>query len=178
MSTDEHGTDAGPSLEEGLAELTPDQAQRALLLFFDSLPREGWQGGKKPSPVGIETLANELQEKAPDEIRPLLRAIRAGGDEPVNAEVARQLLLRLARQGPLRPYLEMALGEAREPRLDPLPAILGAYVLVLAAMSTKIEIDTGDGKTKTRITGGAVDLIRALTDFVKALPASIWRTTP
>jgi hypothetical protein len=157
--------------QERIAALTPEQAKRALLLFYDMLPRENWESGNKPGEARIEDLADKLQENAPAEIQSFLGSLRTGDDETTTGEVAKILLQQFARIDPLRPYVEQAAARSEEPHMALDPLTLGAFTIVLlAAMSSKAKISVKDGGVDVEYTGGAPKLVRELGGVVEKLP--------
>ena len=44
-------------MEQSIASLSPEQAQRALMIFFDLLPADSWEGGTRPSAAKLEATA-------------------------------------------------------------------------------------------------------------------------
>lgn len=158
-------------MKERIAALTPDQAERALLLFYDLLPRENWEGGNKPSEARIEDLADKLQDKAPADIQPFLGSLRTGADETTTGEVARILLQQFAQIDSLRPYVEQAAVRSEEPHMALDPLTLGAFtIMLLAAMSTKTKISVKDGAVDVEVSGNAPKLVRELAGVVEKLP--------
>jgi hypothetical protein len=161
----------GAIMTERIAMLTPEQAERALLLFYDLLPREGWDGGNKPTQARMEDLADKLQENAPADIQSFLGSLRTGGDEAGTGEVTRMLLQQLAQMDSLRPYVEQAVARSEEPHMALDPFTLGACVIVLlAAMSSKTKISVKDGAMTFEHTGGAPKLVHELAGVVGKLP--------
>ncbi len=158
-------------VEKQIAALTPEQADRALLLFYGFLPRESWEGGNKPTEGRIEDLADKLQENAPANIQSFLASLRAAEDETSTGEVAKILLRQFAQVDSLRPYVEQAAARSEEPHMALDPLTLGACVIVLlAAMSSKTKISIKDGTIGFEHTGGAPKLVRELAGVVEKLP--------
>lgn len=158
-------------MESRIAALTPDQAERALLLFYDLLPRESWESGNKPNEARIEDLADKLQDNAPDEIQSFLGSLRTGEGDATTGEVARILLQQFAQIDALRPYVEQAATRSEEPHMALDPLTLGACTIVLlAAMSSKLKISVKDGNIEVEHTGGAPKLVRELAGVVEKLP--------
>ena len=159
-------------MKERIAALTPEQAERALLLFYDLLPREGWESGNKPTEARIEVLADKLQDNAPADIQSFLGSLRTGDDEATTGEVAKILLQQFAQIDSLSPYVEQAAARSEEPHMALDPLTLGACVIVmLAAMSSETKISVKDGELGFQYTGGAPKLVRELKEVVEKLPA-------
>lgn len=159
-------------MKERIETLTPEQAERALLLFYDLLPPESWDGGNKPSRARIEDLADKLQENAPADIQSFLGSLRTGEDETTTGEVAKIVLQQFAQMDSLRPYVEQAAARSEEPHMALDPFTLGACAIVLlAAMSSKIKISVKDGSVDVGIINRAPELVRELAGVVEKLPA-------
>jgi hypothetical protein len=158
-------------MNERLATLTPEQAERALLLFYDLLPSESWESGRKPSEARIEDLADKLQDNAPAEIQSFLGSLRTGEDETTTGEVARILLQQFAQIDSLRPYVEAAAARSEEPHMALDPLTLGACTIVLlAAMSNEIKFSVKDGDVALETKSRAPELVRELAGVVEKLP--------
>ncbi len=157
---------------EKIAAMTPEQADRALLLFYDLLPRDSWEAGNKPSEGRIEDLADKLQENAPAEIQSFLDSLRAAEDEATTGEVAKVLLGQFAQVDSLRPHVEQAVARSEEPHMALDPLTLGACVIVLlAAMSFKITITVKGDTSKIEIMSRVPELVHELVGVVEKLPA-------
>lgn len=154
-------------MTQQISSLTVEQAQRALLLFYDMLPNELWEGQTKLSVAEIEALADELQESAPIEIQPIINTLLTGDDKAVNGEAAKMLLQELWQFELLRPYVEQAVTRAEEPHMAPIPIVIGAFIIVLAVLPR--EIPTKYGPIKLGHLEDAAKLIGELTKFVMPL---------
>jgi hypothetical protein len=97
-------------ITERIANLTSEQAEQALLIFYDLLPPEIWENGKKPSQARIEFLANQLQEEGPPEAKVLITALAK--EQSPKGEIAKVLLNQFAQYEQLQPYLEKAIASA------------------------------------------------------------------
>lgn len=158
-----------------IASLSSEQAQRAVLAFYDLMPGEIWKDGTKPSVARLETLAGRLQEHAPDEIQTVLKALRGEGDLELKGEVAIFLLESFAQHESLRPYVEQALLKIAQPHMAIDPVSIGIIVTLLAAFSSTIHFKgtSKDKKIEIILDGKAPELIEAFTGFVKVLPKKI-----
>jgi hypothetical protein len=163
-------------MNEKISSLTPEQAQRAVLTFFDLLPAELWQDRTKPSVARLETLADRMDENAPEEIRSALKVLRGEEDVECKGEVAKIILESFWQQDALRPYVEQALAKMAEPHMVIDPISIGIIITVLAVLSSKYHKKTTDKNGRTSelsLEGGAPKLIEAFTGFVKALPKKL-----
>ena len=116
--------------------LSSEQAQRALLYFYDILPNEVWEG-EKPSKGDIEALAEEILEVLPVDLQTHLTEVMQ--KDTHRGEVAKFLLQNFAQHYQLKPYVEQALKQAQEPHMAPLPYIIGALIIVLALIPKEIK---------------------------------------
>jgi len=154
-------------MTQQISSLTVEQAQRALLLFYDMLPNELWEGQTKLSVAEIEALADELQDSAPTEIQPIINTLLTGDDKAVKGEAAKMLLQELWQYELLRPYVEQAVTRAEEPHMAPIPIVIGAFIIVLAVLPG--EIPTKYGPIKFGHLEDAAKLIGELRKFVMPL---------
>jgi hypothetical protein len=151
-------------------ELTPEQEQQAIIIFYSKLPRELWENGEKPSSISIEATADELQENVSEEFKPLISDLYLKGNVEIKAEASKALLERFYGQEPLRPYVEDAARMAKEPQMAPIPVIIGAYIVILAAIPSEIYWDdNGKPHVKFGHLKDAAVLVEKLTEFAKAL---------
>jgi hypothetical protein len=150
-------------------ELTPDQRQRALMLFYDLVPAEFWEGGVKPPLAEIEAFAEELQDAAPQDIKPVIGGLRDPGSETLKGETANVILEEFSRQEALRPYVDQAVAKALEPHMAPLPVIIGAVILVLVVWPREIKVE----QDKKIIKFGH---LKEAAEVIKNLPAEWLKT--
>jgi hypothetical protein len=158
-----------------ISELTTDQAQRALLLFYSMLSDNFWDGEARPTDMDIEDLAIDLQNNAPEEVQVLLTKILLDDDKGGKAEISKIILQSFYQQEPLNRYVEDAVIRATEPQMCPIPLIIGATIVVLAAIPTEIHRDEKSGQwdVKFRNLETISDSVTKLTEFVKALPPGL-----
>lgn len=158
-------------MEQSIASLSPEQAQRALMIFYDLLPGDFWEGGAKPSAADIEATAEELKDDAPEDVRPVVDALLAGGGEEGKGEVAKAVLSMFYEQEPLRGVVEQAAKQAQQPHMAPIPLIIGAVIVILAALPR--EVDWKNKKYVGGQLGEAALLIKGLADFARSLPSGL-----
>ncbi len=156
-----------------LSSLTDEQAQSALLKFYELLPAELW-GDEKPSWVALEGLVQDLADEADDVVRHDIQAVRATTDSKRRGELARFLLERLEEVDAFRPIVESAVEFSLAPRMVPIPLVIGA-VIVIAAALPKVTATDKTGRTTIEIdtTGNLVKLVDALRAFVKEVPKEL-----
>ncbi len=155
---------------EKIQALTDDQAQHALLGFYELLPPDLWQG-EKPTPADLEFWEEEIFAAATPDIKSFLTAVKEPGDTSIRAETARIILTQLSGHEIFRPYVRQAVDAALVPHMAPLPLIISAVTLVvLAAMPRKIVKQDAEGNSLTMELGqleSAADFIKAITGFLK-----------
>lgn len=107
--------------------LSAEQAQRAVLAFFDSLPEDAWAQDSKPSPGRVVRAIERGESQLPDDNAETLRALR----ESVSgqSEIARFTLKQLHDIPEFSPLVESAIAEAAKPHMSALPPE-AAYILV------------------------------------------------
>ena len=157
-------------MEQSIAALSPEQAQHALMIFYDLLPDEFWEDGKKPSAAKMKFTAEQLQEAAPEDLQPVVSALLAEGGEEGKGEAAKTVLEMFYEQDSLRGYVEQAAEQAREPHMAPIPLIIGAVIVILAVVPKEIKWKGGhyQGHDPAR-------LVESLATFVSKLPKEAWK---
>lgn len=161
-------------MEQSITTLSPEQSQRALMIFYDLLPNEFWEGGAKPSAVKLESAAEGLQEEATDDVRPVVDALLAEGSEEEKGEMAKAVLATFYEQDELRVYVEQATQQAQQPHMAPIPLIVGAVIVLLAALPK--EVDMKEKKWKFGHLRDAAALVKELAEFAGKLPADVWKS--
>lgn len=160
-------------MEQSITSLSPEQAQRALMVFYDLLPADFWEGGTKPSAAKLESAAERLQEGAPDEVRPVVDTLLAEGNEEEKGEMAKAVLATFYEQDELRVFVEQATWQARQPHMAPIPLIVGAVIVLLAALPK--DVDLKEKKWKFGHLRDAAALVKELAQFAGKLPAEVWK---
>jgi hypothetical protein len=149
-------------MEPTIASLSPDQAQRAVMIFCDLVPADFWEGGARPSPAKIELTVEKFEDNAPPAARPIVEALSTDGTDEQKGEIAKALLNTFHEQESLSGFVEQAIEQAQQPHMSPLPLIVGAVTLVLLS---GIRLKAGGGQ--------GVQLEVAVTDNIKALTGGI-----
>ena len=157
-------------MKEQITSLTPEQAQRALLLFYEISPDDLWEG-RKPSQIDIKAWVEELQEEAPIEIQPFLTTLLNEPDQLHRGEIAKILLSNFAEYPSFLPHVEKAVTRATEPCMVPLPLVMGALILALAVLPR--EIQTEKVHIKIGHLKEAAEFVGKLIEFVNALPSKL-----
>lgn len=161
-------------MDQSIASLSPEQAQHALMIFYDLLPDDFWEGGKKPSAAKLKFTAERLQEDAPEDVRPVVNGLLAEGSEEGKGEAAKVVLDMFYEQESLRGYVEQAVEQAKQPHLAPIPLIIGAVIIVLALVPKKIKVKTGNRSVEVE-GQDSKGLVDSLANFVSKLPATAWK---
>lgn len=151
--------------------MSSEQAQRALLIFYESLP-EGQ--GRKPSLTELQALAEEVQDEGPADILSLVTGILKGPSTADRGEFSKILLRELAQCEPIRPYVETAITRAREPQMAPVPDVILAALVVMPLLP---KISYEKRKSVLRVDwdpcGNLIAIIDSLRGLAKALPAEL-----
>jgi hypothetical protein len=169
-------------IEGRIGGLTAQQAVRATRLFYDYLPSDFWEGGRKPPMARIETLSKQVSERAPTDLQPFVQSLLAEDENPARGELCKLLLRQFAADDALRPFVERAVTLAEQPVMAIDPVTIGAILVVLTALSTEVSYSTKEsnaggvvsGKEKQiSIKNRAPELIKELVEAVKGLPKSM-----
>ena len=170
---------------EQIHSLTAQQAQRALLSFYDLLPEEFWEGAGKPSSVELKASVEDAQEEAPAEIGSLIGSLLSKEGQELKGALAKTLLDRFATYSPLRVYIEQALEDAIKPHMAPVSLIIGAVLVALGALTFdagKTETQHDDGSGEKTITAEwhvrfnldkLAGVIGSLAQLAKSLPKEL-----
>lgn len=157
------------TMNERIETLSDEQAQHALLRFYELLPPDLWEG-QKLSLSDLEFWHEEIDDAATPEIQPFLEAVEDDSDASARAETARVLLTQFAEYEPLRSHVEQAVEEAEAPQMVPLPLIIIAATVVLAAMPKEIEYTDSAGhpvKIKLGQLESAAAFVKSIGDFLR-----------
>ena len=107
--------------------LSDAQAVRALRLFYELSPSAAWDGGRKPSPERLKTLAAGLAEEAPADLLPALATLLDDKD-PAGVSARAALARAVLKQGAASPEFASAAAQAMnvaakpEMGIDPITA--------------------------------------------------------
>jgi hypothetical protein len=158
-------------MEQSIASLSPQQAQRALLIFYDLLPADLWEGSKKPSAAKIESTVEKLQEEMTEDVRPVVQALLNAGGEGEKGGAAKAVLNMFYEKQSLRGFVEQAVRQAQQPHMSPIPLMFGEVAILLAAMPK--DVDQANGQWKSGHLRDAAALMREFSQFTSTLPADI-----
>jgi hypothetical protein len=145
-----------PSLIEQIAQLSPEQAQRAALTVYDELPAEALAGDEKWPLEDLTVRATMLSASAPEDVRGAIDELLGPQDSPLKGELATAVLAQLAAAPATAPLVEEAVAAVRTPDMLPIPLIVGAVLIYLARIKTKEQsstsVDPATGVTTTTTT--------------------------
>jgi hypothetical protein len=131
--TEEH------SLSQQISDLSQNQAQQAVLNLYELLPDNLWIDSTKWPLDDMEIRAALLQNRSPESAQPLLSGLIEPGNEQLKAEMSKGLLLELASADVTATYVRSAVEAAQEPDMFIIPLLIGAVIVFLALVPTKIE---------------------------------------
>jgi len=163
-----------------VSSLSTEQAQRALLSLFESIPAGLWKGGVTPSSARLTNLVDKAEDQAEaqnqDDVLSAIAKLREPGGALMQGAVAKAVLADLLADPDWSPLVEQAVLAAQRPHMSPIPAELGPILLTLAALAIRIRfVRTTGGKTgpKTKLDfefspAHAVD---ATLQLIKNLPS-------
>ena len=159
-------------MEQSIESLSLEQAQRALMIFYDLLPSDFWEGGAKPSAAEIEATAEELQDEATENVRPVVDALLAKGREEERGGAAKAVLNMFYEQESLRGFVEQAARQAQQAHMAPIPAIIGAVIVLLAGVRVRVGPNGVD--VQIAIPENVTAIMSGISDLTKHLPKSVF----
>ncbi len=160
-------------MKQEIVQLTDEQAQHALMIFYSNLPESFWIEGNKPKQVELESFAFELQDESSNNI--FLEKISDRNEDRLRGDLAKYILNNFYNIESFKPVINSAIIEAREPHMAPIPLIpLFALIAFLAVAPKEINKDEkGNISAKFGHLDDAAKFIGAMTDFVKSLPENL-----
>jgi hypothetical protein len=156
--------------------LSDQQAIQALKLFYDLSPDRAWEGGMKPTPERIQSLAAGLQDEAPAEYSQFVGALMdespGGSNAHARASICRLLLASFHESPELKPSVDeaVALASHLDMLIDP---ITGTFIVVLA-LAVLPRIEKGPDGLKIIPAAGLESILKALPPVLSALPKEAW----
>ena len=156
--------------------LSDRQAMQALKLFYDLSPDRVWEGGMKPTPERIQSLAVGLQDQAPGDysqfVDVLMDESPGGSNTHARASICRLLLASFHNSPELKATVDEAVASAS--KLDMLiDPITGTFIVVLA-LAVLPRIEKGPDGLKIIPAAGLVSILKALPPVLSALPKEAW----
>ena len=159
-------------MKDRIDALSPEQAQEALLEFYELLPDAMW-GHEKPPKKELKSLAEDLRDEVPDDVRPQVEALMGTAIPEARGAVAKLILIQLDAIDPFHPYVSRAVDSAGKARMVALPLIAGAALVVLAVLPKVTRNTDGTWSIEFDPAGNMTKLTDSLTEFVKALPKAL-----
>jgi hypothetical protein len=156
--------------------LSDRQAIQALKLFSDLSPDRAGEGGIKPTPERIQSLAAGLQDEAPGEysqfVDVLMDESPGGSNAHARASICRLLLASFHGSPDLEATVDEAVRSAS--KLDMLiDPITGTFIVVLA-LAVLPRIEKGPDGLKIIPAAGLESILKALPPVLSALPKEAW----
>lgn len=161
--------DQSISLNEQIDSMTTEQAQQAILKFYELMPMK-----KKPTTVGIEARVEQLQENAPDDMQPLLTRL-AIGNENADVELRGTLAKALLHTFNSPDYelfhqsVHDAVEDALKPDMSVILTSVGAYLIAMALIPTKVQISKEQGKWSVDMEFDNLKQFATLSDNLKTM---------
>lgn len=156
-------------MKEKIKTLTDEQAQRALLRFYEILPENYWQGSKFTF-GDLKFWQKQIDSNATPEIQTFLSAVEDKSDSSARGETSRLLLLEMMEYESFHSYIQEAVEESKIPHMSAIPEIIIAATIVLAAMPKEIEWTNSSGnpvRIKLGQLDSAAEFIKSITSFLK-----------
>jgi hypothetical protein len=156
-----------PALNDQIGELTPEQAQQAVVNLYDELPDELWLNQSKWDLEDFPVRAEQLQFASPASVRPALEEVMGPGNDGLKGELAKAVLIEFASLEETPEYVRSAVRAAREPDMIVPLLIIGAVLIVLAVLPTKIktknlDIEFGNVQSVAELAKGVSDIMDKL----------------
>ncbi|MHB8267456.1 hypothetical protein [Bradyrhizobium sp.] len=160
-------------MPDAIENLTDEQAIRAVRRFYELTPASIWEGGRKPSPEYIRSLAEAAKDDAPAELQPAVAGlVNAGSAEATVAQatVARIVLRRAQAVPSFTPLVTQAIGDACKPAMaiDP---VTGAFILAFLLFTSDIDLKKGRFR-------GAAYAVKAIQALPKELLVKLAKLIP
>lgn len=156
--------------------LTNEQAQRALLALYESIPTGVWQASQKPSPTRLTHLVDQAEDEAKGEALPAIGKLRKPGQTAVKGETAKAILMDFYSEPEWQALVDKAIAGAQRPHMSPIPAELGPILLTLAALAIRVKFVRTTGEksgptTKLDFEFSPKKAVEATLNLVKNLPS-------
>jgi hypothetical protein len=159
-------------INDSIDALSPEQAQAALLAFYERLPEDAWSSSK-PADVEMQGMADFLRKKAPPDVQAVLGSVMTSKDQQLRGAIAKIVLHQLDSIEPFQQYLREAVVEAGKPKMVALPVAMGATLVVIAVLPKVARSNDGKWSIEFDPSGNLKQLIDSLTAFVHELPKKI-----
>jgi hypothetical protein len=158
------------SLNEQIEHMTAEQAQQAILTFYELMPINQ----EKPTTIGIEARAAQLQEYAPNDLQVLLTQLTTGetdADNEMRGALAKALLQTFNGPGyePFHDSVRASVEQALQPDMSIILGSVGAYLIVMALIPTKVQISKEENKWNVDVEFGNLKQFATLSDNLKEM---------
>ena len=160
-------TEDEPALNDQIGELTSEQAQQAVLNLYDELPDTLWLDKSKWDLEDFSVRAQQLELASPASLRPALQEVMGPGNEELKGELAKIVLAEFASLDETSQYVRSAVQAAREPDMIAPLLIIGAVLIVLAVLPTKVK--TKNLTVEFRNMQSVAELTKGLGDITDKL---------
>ncbi|HPS91672.1 MAG TPA: hypothetical protein PKV33_05915 [Methanothrix sp.] len=162
-------------MKSEIDQLSDEQAQHALMIFYSSLPETLWGEHNKPQQSELESFAFELQDESYDDAHAFLEKISNRNEDELRGGLSKYILNDLYAIDPLKPLINNAIIKAKEPHMAPIPLVpLFALIAFLAVAPKEINRDDkGNISAKFGHLDDGAKFVNSMTDFVKSLPNSL-----
>jgi hypothetical protein len=163
-----------------VSSLTNEQAQRALLALYESIPTQVWLASQKPSAARLTNLVNQAEDEAPTEALPAMGKLLDPGQTAIQGASAKAILTDFCSEPEWQPLVDKAIADTQRPHMSPIPAELGQILLTLAVLAIRIKfVRTSGGKagptTKLDFEFSPKKAVEATLKLVKELPSVFLR---
>lgn len=160
-------TEDEPALSDQIGELTSEQAQQAVVNLYDELPDELWLNQSKWDLEDFPVRAEQLEFSSPTSLRPALQEVMGPGNDELKGELAKIVLVEFASLDETSEYVRSAVRAAREPDMIVPLLIIGAVLIVLAVLPTKVKtknftVEFGNLQSVAELTKGLSDIMDKL----------------
>jgi len=160
-------TEGELALNDQIGELTSEQAQQAILNLYDELPDTLWLDKSKWDLEDFSVRAQQLELASPASLRPALQEVMGPGNEELKGELAKIVLVEFASLDETSEYVRSAVRAAREPDMIVPLLIIGAVLIVLAVLPTKVKtknftVEFGNLQSVAELTKGLSDIMDKL----------------
>lgn len=159
-----------------ISSLTNEQAQRALLALYESIPTHVWAANQKPSPARLTNLVQQAEDQAPADVLPALGKLLDPAETKIQGESAKSVLRDFYSETGWRPLVDKAIADAQRLHMSPIPAELGPILLTLAILAIRVKfVRTSGGEsgpaTKLDFEFSPKKAVDAALKMVKELPS-------
>lgn len=168
--------DHNTTLIDQIAQLSPDQAQEAIHLFYQLLPANWWTDQEKMSQDDIDFQTRKILQHATDDVKPFLQALVRPDNQELKGDIARELLRGFAAYEPLQSCLEQAVEMAYEP--DMFVIETGTLLIILALLPTALDIKKTEDGWEVHIRSENLKALSGLSDIAQTIKQTLGKNLP